>query len=140
MQLGCDRAGWYSIDLLDHDGKPSIDHLVNGWETRKKGDKLSATPAGDDFFEVYSVIAEKVFVIGGQGHRLGKDFQMSWSFVIEPIGEDAGNLVTRVRFNMEPGWSAWLQGNLLAPVMHGIMEHVQLKTLKQYAERDALSR
>jgi hypothetical protein len=43
--LGCDRAGWYSIDTLDHGGKPSIDHLVQGWETRKNCDKLWQTPA-----------------------------------------------------------------------------------------------
>ena len=47
MQLGCDRAGWYSIDQLDHGGDPSIDHLVEGWETRKVGDQLAATPAQD---------------------------------------------------------------------------------------------
>ena len=55
MHLGCDRAGWYSIDLLDHSGEPSIDHLVEGWETRQAGDKLAATPARDGFFDVYAV-------------------------------------------------------------------------------------
>ena len=56
MQLGCDRAGWYSIDAFDHGGKPSIDHLSEGWETRKIGDKLWALPDDHDgFFEVYEV-------------------------------------------------------------------------------------
>jgi hypothetical protein len=140
MQLGCDRAGWYSIDLLDHGGKPSTDHLVDGWENRNTGDKLAATPKGDDFFEVYAVSHDEYFVIGGQGKRFGKDFKMSWSFILEKIGDDAVRLITRVRFNIEPGWNAWLQGNLLAPAMHGIMQQVQLKTLKRYAERDALLR
>ncbi len=45
MQLGCDRAGWYSIDLLDHGGVPSINHLVDGLEVRSVGDQLAATPA-----------------------------------------------------------------------------------------------
>lgn len=44
MQLGCDRAGWYSIDELDHGGVPSLAHLVPGWESRYVGDQLAAFP------------------------------------------------------------------------------------------------
>jgi hypothetical protein len=141
MQLGCDRAGWYSIDLLDHSGVPSVDHLVKCWETRNIGDKLAATPDDTDgFFNVYAVNDENYFVIGGHGQKLGKDFKMSWSFVLQPIGEDATRLITRVRANMEPGLNSWLQGTLITPLIHGIMQHVQLKTLKRYAERDAMLR
>ena len=141
MQLGCDRAGWYSIDLLDHGGEPSVNHLVKGWETRNIGDKLAAMPDDrDGFFNVTSISRENYFVIGGQGLKLGKEFKMSWSFVLEPIGEDAINLITRVSANMEPGLNSWLQGTLITPVIHGIMQHVQLKTLKRYAERDAMLR
>ncbi len=137
MQLGCDRAGWYSIDLLDHGGEPSINHLVEGWESRKPGDRVSATPAKDRFFEVYKVEPEKYFIMGGHGHRLGGDFSMSWAFVLDRIGEDATYLSARVRMKATPLWSEWLQGNLLAPAMHGLMQQVQLKTIKQLAERDA---
>jgi hypothetical protein len=137
MQLGCDRAGWYSIDLLDHGGVPSIDHLAEGWETRKPGDKLDATLAKDGFFYVYQVEKEKHFVIGGEGHRLGGDFKMSWAFILEPVGEDATQLTARVRMKAAPKWSEWLQGSLLAPPMHGLMQHVELKTIKRLAERDA---
>jgi len=141
MQLGCDRAGWYSIDLLDHDGKPSVNHLVKGWETRNIGDKLAATPNDrDGFFDVYAVNHENYFVIGGHSRRLGKEFRMSWSFALESIGVDATRLITRVRLNIEPGFNSWLQGTLIAPLIHGIMQHVQLKTLKRYAERDAMLR
>jgi len=137
MQLGCDRAGWYSIDFLDHGGLPSINQLVEGWETRKQGDKLDATLAKDKFFEVYKVEEQKHFIIGGEGHRLGGDFKMSWAFVLEPIGDDATHLVARVRMKAVPEWRGWLHGNLLAPPVHGLMQHVQLKTIKRLAERDA---
>jgi hypothetical protein len=137
MQLGCDRAGWYSIDLLDHGGVPGINHLVEGWETRSRGDKLDATLSKDSFFEVYGIQHEKHFIIGGNGHRLGGDFKMSWGFVLEPIGDDATHLITRVRMQAVPEWSGWLQGKLLAPPLHGLMQHVQLKTIKRLAERDA---
>ena len=140
MQLGCDRAGWYSIDLLDHGGKPSTGHIVDGWERRTIGDKLDATPSGDGFFEVYAINHGNYFVLGGHGNRLGKEFKMTWSFLLEPIGDDATKLITRVRANMEPGLNSWLQGTLITPLVHGIMQRVQLKTLKRYAERDAMQR
>lgn len=137
MQLGCDRAGWYSIDLLDHRGIPSTDHLVEGWDTREIGDKLDATLANDSFFEVYAVEKERYFIIGGDGHRLGGDFKMRWAFIVEPIGEDASRLTARVRMKAAPKISEWLQGTLLAPAMHGIMQEVQLKKIKRFSERDA---
>jgi hypothetical protein len=137
MQLGCDRAGWYSIDLLDHGGIPSINHLVDGWETRKPGDKISATPSLDSFFHVCAVEENKYFNIGGEGHRFGGDFKMNWAFVPEPIGEDATHLMARVRMKATPAWNEWLQGNVVAPPVHGLMQHVQLKTIKRLAERDA---
>ena len=76
MQLGCDRAGWYSIDLLDHDGEPSVNHLVKCWDTRNVGDKLAATPDDKDgFFDVYAVNRENYFVIGGHGQQARKRIQ-----------------------------------------------------------------
>lgn len=140
MQLGCDRAGWYSIDLLDHDGKPSIDHPVAGWEHRAIGNQLAATPANDSFYDVYQVEEEKHFVIGGETDRAGGPFKMTWAFVLEPIGEDATHLISRARMSASPRWTEWIMGNILYPPIHGIMSGVQLKSIKQLCERDALCR
>ena len=138
MQLGCDRAGWYSIDALDHGGKPGIDHRVQGWETRKNGDKLWATPDDHEgFFEVYEIKYEKHFIIGGEGSRLGGPFKMTWAFVTEPISEDATRLTTRVRMEAEPRLSEWLMGAIVAPPIHAIMQKTQLKHLKNICEREA---
>jgi hypothetical protein len=38
---------------------------------------------------------------------------------------------------MSPEWKEWVMGNLFYPPVHAIMEAVQLKTIKRYAERDA---
>ena len=137
MQLGCDRAGWYSIDWLDHGGVPSIDHLVNDWEDRKIGERLSATPKQDSFFEVYEVEHEKHFVIGGEAEKMGGPFKTSWAFVLEPIGEDTTHLITRAKMELSPKWMEWVMGGIFYPPAHGLMEAVQLKTIKRYAERDA---
>ncbi|MDP4132115.1 MAG: SRPBCC family protein, partial [Bacteroidota bacterium] len=140
MQLGCERAGWYSIDSLDNGGKPSIDHLVEGWETRKAGDRLAATPAQDIFFEVLAVEPEKHFIIGGGTERLGSPFNMTWSFVLEPIGEDATRLVNRASMETSPPWKEWLLGKVIYPPIHGLMQVTQLNNIKGIAERDAQAR
>jgi hypothetical protein len=47
MQMGCDRAGWYSHDVLDNANIPSTDFLVEGWEERKVGGQnISNTETG----------------------------------------------------------------------------------------------
>lgn len=140
MQLGCDRAGWYSIDWLDHGGQPSIDHLVPGWETRKVGDQLAATPMMNSFYDVYSIFTEKYFIIGGETERMGGPFKMTWAFILEAIGDDATHLISNARMTASPKWSEWLMGNVLYPPIHGLMSAVQLRNIKGLAERDAQSR
>lgn len=143
MQLGCDRAGWYSIDLLDHGGVPSIDYLVDEWTDRHEGDKLSASPGMDSYFDVYQVKTEKHFVIGGESEKMAgvlKPFKMTWAFVLEPIGEDTTRLVARARMKSAPKWAEWLAGSVFYPPLHGLMSGVQMKTIKQIAERDAEAR
>ena len=140
MQLGCDRAGWYSVDWLDHAGVSSTDHLVPGWENRSLGDKLSATLEGDEFFNVFNVEFEKHFVIGGETMRGGGPFKMTWAFVVEPIGEDATRLTTRARMVASPKWAEYAMGKVLYPPIHGLMSLAQLNNIKKLAERDAQSR
>jgi hypothetical protein len=140
MQLGCDRAGWYSIDKLDHGGVPSVDHLVDGWETRKVGDKLAATPTQESFYDIYQVEHKKYIVVGGETDRMGGPFKMTWAFILEPMGDDATHLITRARMVSSPKWAEWLMGNCMYPPIHGLMSHVQLKNIKQFAERDAQMR
>jgi hypothetical protein len=140
MQLGCDRAGWYSIDLLDNANIPSTDHIEEHWEDRRQGDRLAATPKKDSFFEVYEVENEERYIIGGQTERMGGPFRMTWAFVLEPIGKDATHLVVRAKMEASPKWAEWLMGNVLYPPIHGLMELVQIRTIKRYAERDAFKR
>lgn len=137
MQLGCDRAGWYSIDALDNGGKPSIDHLVKGWETRAVGDQLAATPAKNSFYEVYAVEKEKHFIIGGETDRIGGPFKMTWSFILLPVGEDATHLISNARMVSSPKWAQWFMGSILYPPIHQLMSEVQLRNIKNMTERDA---
>ena len=137
MQLGCDRAGWYSIDALDHGGVPGVGHPVPGWATRSPGDKVAVTPAQDSFFDVLAVDPEHYFLLGGDTDRLGGRFTMTWAFVIEPVGSDACHLYTRIRVEGAPRWKEWLVAGVVYPPLHAVMQTVELKTVKHLAERDA---
>jgi hypothetical protein len=82
----------------------------------------------------------ELFALGAQADRLGGHLDTSWSFVLEPLGGDATHLVTCVRARGTPRWSVWLQGAVIFPPVHGLMERAQLANLKRLAEREALAR
>ncbi|MBK8341658.1 MAG: SRPBCC family protein, partial [Flavobacteriales bacterium] len=140
MQLGCDRGGWYSIDALDHGGEPSVAELRTDWSERRVGDTVHATPALDGGYTVREVEPQRCLVLGAEAERMGVHIRTSWSFVLEPIGSDATHLVTRVRGIGEPPWSAWLQGAVIFPPIHALMQRAQLKNLKELAEELACAR
>lgn len=140
MQMGCDRAGWYSIDLLDNAAVPSADFLVEEWGERNVGDLLAATPERDGFFEVLGLEYQKSFVIGAELKRLHDPFKSTWAFILEPVGGDATTLVVRARMQSATPWKEWLLGSLILPPIHMIMEAAQLHNLKRIAERDSRSR
>jgi hypothetical protein len=144
VQMGCRRAGWYSLDQLDNGGVPSADHIVPELQHIAVGDVLPATPTGDDGFPVLRVEPERLLVLGSPGlvapdaaakdfGMLGTTYAMTWAFVLEPLGDEATRLTVRVRGAFEPN----LKNELATPVLgvvHGIMEHEQLRNLKLRAE------
>ncbi|MBK8228494.1 MAG: SRPBCC family protein [Flavobacteriales bacterium] len=140
MQLGCDRGGWYSIDALDHGGEPSVEQLRADWTERRVGETVHATPALDGGYTVREVQHEQALVLGAEADRMGGHIRTTWAFALEPIGSDASRLVTRVRGEGTPPWSAWLQGAVLFPPVHALMQRVQLKNLKRLAEQRACER
>ena len=40
VQMGGDRAGWYSWDWLDNNGEPSVDRIVPEWQSLEEGQRL----------------------------------------------------------------------------------------------------
>ena len=140
MQLGCDRGGWYSLDALDHDHQPSVGKLLPEWRTRAVGDRLAITPEQASFYTVRLVEPERAFVIGGEGDRLTGHAELTWEWAIEPLGTDACHLATRIRARGAPRWSAWLQGAVVFPPLHAIMQRAQLHNLKRLAEAEAQAR
>ena len=52
VQMGADRAGWYSWDQLDNDGRASATEIVEQWQDLRAGDRIYATVDGSVYFTV----------------------------------------------------------------------------------------
>jgi hypothetical protein len=98
VQVGADRAGWYSDDLLDHGGVPSAGALVEEWQHPAPGGRVAMSrrtplPAGT-FFTVDSFEEPRWL--------LWVKADSTWSWELHP--EQGGTrLVTRVRARYD--WS-----------------------------------
>lgn len=130
LQMGGQRAGWYSWDLLDNGGKASADHIVPELQKLAVGDVLPARPKGSEGFRVLRIVPERALVLDG----LSSEWAGTWAFVLEPIAENQTRLVARYRAAYPPSLPMAVALPLLSAV-HGFMERKQLGTIKHHAER-----
>lgn len=142
-QMGCRKAGFYSIDLLDNGGVPSARELHPEWAMLAVGDVIPATPKGDDGFEVLVLEPPRTLVLGGLfdrktnaqlpfGAARPKRFQqVTWAFDLERLDAERTRLRVRVRAAFSRGeglYIAWIR------LAHHVMQTVQLRNLAARAE------
>ena len=60
VQMGTDRAGWYSWDRLDNFGRSSAWTIHPEWQDIAVGDHLAGTPDGSQWWEVAALEPERV--------------------------------------------------------------------------------
>lgn len=141
VQMGCRRAGWYSFDALDNAGVPSAREIHPELQAIAVGDRLPATPDGEDGFEVLRVEPPRVLVLGGlydpRTHQLPfaalrpeTFWQVTWAFVLEPLDTESTRLTVRARaaFAGKRLHAAWIR-----PVHH-FMQQAQLRNLAARVE------
>jgi hypothetical protein len=151
VQMGCHRAGFYSVDILDNGGVPSAREIHPELQELALGQVLPATPDSPDGFEVLAIEPDRYLVLGGLfdvhdgaqlpfAHARPKDYwQVTWAFVLEPRGPNSTQLYVRARAAFSPSERfhlAWIR-----PV-HALMQSAQLHNLALRAEgrlaRDSL--
>ncbi len=143
VQMGCRRAGFYSIDLLDNANIPSARELHRELLYLRVGDIIPATPDGDDGFEVLGVDEPRALVLGGlydadagkqrpfDAVRPARYWHVTWVFVLERLECDRTRLHVRARAAFPPRQrlhAAWIR-----PVHH-LMQTAQLRHLAARAE------
>jgi hypothetical protein len=129
LQMGCQRAGWYSWDRLDNGGVRSADRIIPELQHLAIGDVLPAKPVGAEGFKVVRIVDDRALVLGS----LTPQWTGTWAFVLEPLGSDQTRLITRYRAAYPPSARMAMMLPVIATV-HAFMERKQLRTLKHHAE------
>ena len=134
LQMGAQRAGWYSWDRLDNGGVRSADTIIPELQHLAVGDVLPARPVGPDGFEVLRIVPERALVLRG----LSRDWPGTWAFVLEPHGLGKTRLITRYRAGYAPSPKMSLALPIIGAV-HAFMERKQLRTIKHHVEQHRAS-
>jgi hypothetical protein len=90
VQVGVKRAGWYSYDLLDNFGRPSARRIIPELQHLEVGDVLPMSPDGRSGIRVRAIEPGRSMIWGDPG-------EVTWSWVLEPVGDSATRLLTRIR-------------------------------------------
>lgn len=124
VQIGWGRAGWYSYDWIDNDGRPSAEAVVPDWQGLSVGDRLPMTP--DLGFVVQQLAPPHLLV------ALSDDGSTSWCLRVASDGAGS-RLVSRFRDRtpLTPASALW---KLVADPGVFIMERKMLKGIAARAE------
>ena len=143
VQMGCQRAGFYSLDVLDNAGVPSAREIRLDLQQLRVGDRIPATPKDEEHFEVLRLEQNRALVLGGlfdterrqqvafTAPRPPRYWHVSWAFVLEPLDRGQTRLYARARaaFSASERFHAFWIG----PVHH-LMQTAQLRHLAARAE------
>jgi hypothetical protein len=129
VQMGCQRAGWYSWDRLDNAGKRSADHIIPELQQLAVGDVLPWRPIGSEGFKVVHIVHERTLVLESSAPQ----FHGTWAFVLEPFTANKTRLAVRYRAAYEPSVRMALKRPVMG-MIHGFMERKQLRTIKHHVE------
>lgn len=135
VQMGCQRAGWYSWDRLDNAGIPSANRIIPELQQLAVGDVLPWRPGHAEGFKVLRIEPQRALVL----ESVGPQFEGRWAFVLEPIAPGRTRLVARYRAAYPPGVRMVLKLRVISPI-HGFMERKQLRTIKHHAENQIRSK
>jgi hypothetical protein len=145
VQMGCDRAGWYSLDRLDNGGVPSAEQIHPEWQRLEVGERIAATPSASLFFEVAAVEPQRFLALrapldmtGGQfdpaGPRPAAYVDLIWAFRLEELEGGRTRLVTSQYESAQPRLVHAIVKFLLWEPVHWVMQRGQFENIKRRAE------
>ncbi len=127
VQMGLNRGGWYSYDLLDNLGRKSAEVILPQLQSVGRGDLIPMSPDGKHGIYVKEFRANEWML---WWDRKG---DVSWVWGLFPEGDGSCRLVTRVR--MKYRWSLLQAGfNVLVEFTDIIMMRKCLSGIRERAE------
>jgi hypothetical protein len=148
VQMGCDRAGWYSWDHLDNAGRPSADRIHPEWQHIAPGDHLASKPGGDTWFQVAALEPEQFLGLRASLDLLGRPYDPAatppryysdslWGFQLTEPTPGRTRLVVSGYAAARPATATAIGNLLFWEPAHWIMQTRQFRRLKRRAELSA---
>jgi proline iminopeptidase len=148
VQMGCDRAGWYSWDRLDNGGVPSAEDVHAEWQEISVGDRLASTASGSAWFEVAALEPQRFLGLRAPLDLRGHPFDTSgvrpnlfsdslWAFLLEEFPVGRTRLVVSGYQAARPPLVQAIQNFIFWEPAHWIMQTRQFANLKRRVESDA---
>ncbi len=129
VQLGYGRAGWYSYDWIDNDGRPSASRIVPELQRLEPGDQILMAPG----------LGPRVRAVEPNRYLLAGDADGGiWCLALYPLGNGSTRLVSSWRINW-PITLATVFWVLVSDPGTFVMERRMLLGIKRRAERAALA-
>ena len=141
VQMGYDRAGWYSWDKLDHGGEPSADRIVPQWQNLREGQRVHSRAHGRAWMTVAVLEPGRTLVLRSiyrvpsfrtvdprSGPLPPARMDAIWGFHLRPVPDGRTRLVIRKR-SRGPRAVTW-PVNLLWDPVHLIMQTRQFHNLR----------
>lgn len=134
VQMGADRAGWYSYDALDNGGRPSARQILQGLQNPSVGAVFPALPGRRDGFILLENEPTQWLVLGWPSPD--GDLVVTWSFMLHEIDENTTRLIVRARASDDYRFHGLpkAMGLLLGRMVHFVMERKQLLEIARRAE------
>jgi hypothetical protein len=146
VQLGADRAGFYSYDWLEDLfglGIHSADRVVPDWQHRSVGELVAANASGSGGWYVAKMVPGQVLVLQladvAHGRPARRDGRTRWEFVWIFALQDQGDGRTRLLVRERAGFGSTAVRLLMGPVgmVSFVMTQKMLRGIKARAERPA---
>jgi hypothetical protein len=146
VQMGGDRAGFYSFDHLDNGGRPSAERIHPEWQDLTEGGRVLGLPDGSVWFDVARLVPKRTLILRSSlSLPRAQHFDPSappprafsdstWAFHLSPAGEDGTRLVIRAVARGRPKILGRLADLLFWEPAHWVMQSRQFKGLRRRAE------
>lgn len=146
VQMGADRAGWYSWDRLDNWGTASADRIHPEWQELRVGDRLAGTPDGRQAWEVAVLEPERFLGLRMSLDLRGRPFDPAgerprsftdslWGFHLRELPGGRTRLVVSGYWLLQPWWLQPAMSVLVLEPSHWVMQTRQFANLRRRVER-----
>jgi hypothetical protein len=150
VQMGGDRAGFYSWDRLDHHGAPSAARIVPEWQSLKEGQRLNSEPSGQNWMTVAVLEPNRALVLRSNFELpSGRSFDPRsgplsrvyldgvWGFHLRPAPGGRTRLIARTRGRSRPQPLMAMFSMLVGEPLHFVMQTRQFHNLRIRVGADA---